>query len=175
MAVEQRRSLRDRPADSPETKPAWRSSQRREDWHRTPRGNDPFSVMGRIADHMDRWFLSRPPGGEPAWVPELETFQRGDQFVVRVDLPGLKKEEVTVDVHDEAVTIHGERRAEHEETRHGVFTSERSYGNFNRTVQLPEGASAETAKAGFVNGVLEVTVDAPPRETARGRRLEISS
>jgi HSP20 family protein len=149
--------------------------RRDDDWRRRQRGNDPFSIMGRIADHMDRWFLTRPPGGEPAWVPELETFQRGDQFVVRVDLPGLKKDEVTVDINDEALTIHGERRDEHEETRDGVFTTERSYGSFYRTVPLPEGAIAETAKAGFVNGVLEVTVDAPPRATARDRRVAISS
>lgn len=175
MAIEQRRSLRERLSDSPESRPSRPEPSRDTDWNRRPRGHDPFSIMGRIAEHMDRWFLTRPPGGEPAWVPELETFQRGGQFVVRVDLPGLKKDEVTVDVDDDTLIIHGERHDENEDSRDGVFMSERSYGNFYRTVPLPEGAISESARAGFVNGVLEVTIDAPPRETARGRRLEISS
>jgi HSP20 family protein len=67
------------------------------------------------------------------------------------------------------------RGDEHEEEREGFFASERSYGSFCRVVPLPEGAIADTARAKFANGVLEVTVDAPPREVSRGRKVEISS
>jgi HSP20 family molecular chaperone IbpA len=107
------------------------------------------------------------------WAPQLETFQRGDQFVVRADLPGLKKEDVNIEVTDDVLTIQGERRDEREEDREGYYRSERSYGSFYRVVPLPEGAISESAKAAFKDGVLEITVQAPPHEVSRRRRLEI--
>jgi HSP20 family protein len=181
MAIEQRRSLRDKLTSEPtESRPSPRAVTRRADWPDRNWRADPFSMMGRLAEQMDRWFLGRPntpwkPGGSDAWIPQVESFQRGNQFVVRADLPGLKREDVTVEIADDALTIEGERRDEHQEEREGVFTSERSYGNFCRVVPLPEGAIADSAKASFLNGVLEVTVDAPPREVSRGRKVEISS
>ena len=86
----------------------------------------------------------------------------------------MKKDDITVQLTDDALTIEGERRDEREEHREGYFRSERSYGSFYRAVPLPEGALADTAKASFTNGVLEVVVQAPPREVSRGRRLDIS-
>jgi HSP20 family protein len=70
------------------------------------------------------------------------------------------------------VTIQGERRGEKEEEREGYYRSERSYGSFCRVVPLPEGAMTEQAKANFRDGVLEITMPAPP--TSKGRRLEIA-
>jgi HSP20 family protein len=95
--------------------------------------------------------------------------------LVRADLPGLRKEDVTVEISDDSLTIQGERRDEHEEEREGLFTSERTYGSFYRVVPLPEGAIPDSGKASFKNGVLEVTVEAPPREVSRGRRIDVSS
>lgn len=130
----------------------------------------PFGALG------DRWFGRSLPG-EPSdlrmWSPQVETLQNGDQYVVRVDLPGLKREDVTVEVGDDQLIIQGERRHEREEDREGYYRSERSYGSFYRAVQLPEGAIADTAAADFRDGVLEVTITAPPREVSRGRRIEI--
>ena len=149
-------------------------------------GSDPFSMMRRFSDQMDRWFgdvgfdrdfgpwRGSKAGRMSLWSPQVEAAQRGDQFVVRVDLPGLKKNDVNVEVADNLLTIQGERRDEHEEDREGYYRSERSYGSFSRVIPLPEGAIAETAKASFKDGVLEVTVQAPPREVSRGRRVEIS-
>lgn len=182
MALEQRRSMREKLAsESSERRPATRDLSRAAAWRDRPWGSDPFSVMGRIADHMDRWFLSRPMSGTSwetrggvSWVPQVESFQRGNQFVVRADLPGLKKEDVTIEINDDTLTIQGERRDEHEEEREGIFASERSYGSFYRVVPLPDGAIPDSAKAAFTNGVLEVTVEAPPRDVSRGRRIEIA-
>jgi HSP20 family protein len=77
-------------------------------------------------------------------------------------------------INDDSLTIQGERRDEHEEEREGLFSSERIYGSFYRVVPLPDGAIPDTARAAFRNGVLEVTIEAPPREVSRGRRIEIS-
>ena len=106
------------------------------------------------------------------WAPEIEVTQQGNELVVRADLPGLKKDDVCIDVTDTDISISGERRQEEETQREGVYRSERSYGSFCRTIPLPEGAMADQAKATFKDGVLEIRMPAPPQAT-RGRRLEI--
>ena len=148
-------------------------------------GQEPFRSMHRMMDDMERAFFgggsflpsrwshqSRALSSE--WMPQIESFQKGDQFVVRADLPGLKKEDVNVEVTDDQITIEGERRDEHTEEREGYYSSERSYGKFCRTIPLPLGALADSAKATFNNGVLEVTLNTPPHEVSRGRKIEIS-
>jgi HSP20 family protein len=75
---------------------------------------------------------------------------------------------------DNAITISGERQQEHEEDRGGVYRFERSYGAFFREIPLPEGAIVDQAKASFKDGILEITVPAPPEQVSRGRRLEVS-
>jgi HSP20 family protein len=107
-----------------------------------------------------------------AWAPDVEVFQKNNELTIKADLPGLTKDEVSVNVTDEAVTIHGERKREHEEEREGYYRSERSYGSFYRVVPLPEGAISDQAKAQFRDGVLEITMPAPP--SSKGRRLEIT-
>ena len=140
-------------------------------------GRDPFAAFWEPFGLTTRNAGSLQPGRQGAgalWAPQIETFQRGNEFVVRADLPGLKKDDVKIDITDEAVTIEGERRDEHEEEREGYYRSERSYGSFYRVVPLPDGAITDSAKAHFNNGVLEIVVQAPPREVSRGRRLEIT-
>jgi HSP20 family protein len=145
-------------------------------------GGDPFGVMRRFAEEMERVFDNLGLGGglsmrgsgltPRAWAPPVEVFQRGDRLVVRADLPGLKKDDIHVEIEDDAVTIHGERRQEHEEHREGFYRSERSYGSFIRTIPLPERVEADKAEANFRNGVLEITIPAPRHEERR-RQLEI--
>jgi HSP20 family protein len=145
--------------------------------------NSPFSALQRFADEVDRMFedfgfgrrgglsLFEGDRGE-MWSPQVEVFQKDNELTIRADLPGLKKDEVSVEVTDSAVTIHGERKREHQEEQEGYFRSERSYGSFQRTVPLPEGAMSDQAKATFRDGVLEIKVPAPP--VSKGRRLEIT-
>jgi len=124
----------------------------------------PAGLIERFADEMDRifddfglgrsrvprfgssWLTSAGPGMD-VWSPNVEIFQRNSELVVRADLPGLSKDDVKVDVTDEAITIQGERRREHEDERAGVYRSERSYGSFQRVIALPEGAITDQAKA----------------------------
>jgi HSP20 family protein len=144
----------------------------------------PFRTLQRMADEMDRMFddfgLGRrwAPGGREigaqAWAPDVEVFQKNNDLTIKADLPGLKKDEVTVEVTDQAVTIHGERKRDFEEEHEGLYRSERSYGSFWRVIPLPEGAISEQAKATFRDGVLEITMPAPPASTSKGRRLEIT-
>ena len=151
----------------------------------------PFDWVDQMSEEMDRVFdrmsrdlgmprrswLSRglfsSPTREGIWAPRVEAFQKGDRFIVRAELPGLKKDDVQVELTDEALTIHGERREEHEEEREGYYQSERQYGQFHRTIPLPEGVIGESAEASFRDGILEVRMQAAPSEANRGRRLEI--
>jgi HSP20 family protein len=117
---------------------------------------------------------SSPTSGTAIWAPDVDVFHRGNELVIRADLPGLKRDDVAVEISDEAVTISGERSQEREDERGGFYRIERSYGSFYRVIPLPEGAIGDQAKAAFNNGVLEITMPAPPEQVSRGRRLEIS-
>ena len=146
-------------------------------------GGSPFNALQRMADEMDRLFDDFGFGrraaepfwrerGAGMWAPEVDVFHKNNELTIRVDLPGLKQEDVSVDVSDNEVCIHGERKHEREEEREGYYRSERSYGSFNRVIPLPDGAITEQAKANFKDGVLEITMPAPP--AGKGRRLEIT-
>ncbi|MDQ3804987.1 MAG: Hsp20/alpha crystallin family protein [Acidobacteriota bacterium] len=153
----------------------------------------PFTFMRRFSEEMDRLFEDfgfgrgwlAPSGGRDffptgfgdfgrdVWSPQVEVFEREGQLVVRADLPGLTKDDVKVEVTDGALTISGERKSEHEEKGEGFYRSERSYGSFYRRVPLPEGVNADDAHASFRNGVLEITMQAPQRQSG-ARQLEIT-
>jgi HSP20 family protein len=142
----------------------------------------PFALIRRMQEDLDRVFggaargqslASRQAQGLGEWSPAIETFQRGNDFVVRADLPGLSADDVTVEIGENEVVIAGERRYEHEEERDGVYVSELTYGGFTRIVPLPPGAIADNAKATFNDGVLEIVVPAPSQEARRGRRVDI--
>jgi HSP20 family protein len=107
------------------------------------------------------------------WSPAVEVFEKGDKLIVRAEIPGVSKEDVNVDITDDALTIEGERRQESEDRGEGFFRSERSYGRFLRTIPLPEGVDGEKAEAKFKDGVLEITLPAPKRERKRSRKLTI--
>jgi HSP20 family protein len=143
----------------------------------------PFTALRRMADEIDRMFddfglgrrWARPISGElggELWAPQVEVFQKNNELTIRADLPGLKREDVTVDITDNDVCIQGERKHEKEEEREGYYRSERGYGSFCRVIPLPEGAISDQAKANFKDGVLEITMPAPP--ASKGRRLEIA-
>lgn len=142
----------------------------------------PFSFMRRFSEEMDRLFedfgfgtLSRSTGGEISpsefgrgvWRPPIEVSTKGENLIVKADLPGLSKDDIKVECTDDAITIQGERKHERSEEREGEFHSERFYGRFFRRVPLPEGTRAEDAKAVFRDGVLEITLKAPQKEKAR--------
>ena len=156
--------------------------------HHTPRlfrrepllSTAPFRMLERFADDIDSAFGFRglgtvrsPLRTDGAWAPDVEVYQQNNELVMRADLPGLKKEDICIDVTDHEMTISGERRQEEETRRDGFYRSERTYGNFTRTIPLPDGVMTEQAKALFKDGVLEVRMPAPPEQAARGRRIEI--
>jgi HSP20 family protein len=145
-------------------------------------GFSPFRTLERFADDMTRlfddfgvgrgWRRLAEPDGILTWSPRVDVTQHKGDLVVRVDLPGMKKDDVKVNVTEDALTIHGERHREQEEERDGVYRSERTYGAFYRTIALPPGTGTDQVKASFKDGVLEIRMPAAP--SAKGRPVEIA-
>jgi len=146
----------------------------------------PFSFMRRFAEEMDQLFedfdfrrdwLAPVLGSELGagiWSPQVEMLQRNGELIVRADLPGLTKDDVKVEITDNAITIEGERHGEKEAKHEGFYRSERSYGKFYRRLPIPEGVDVKDAEATFQNGVLEVKMKASKREQQKARRLEVT-
>src|SRR5262249_8663206 len=157
------------------TREAQRPARREPMW-----ATSSFGMLDRFADEIEGLFDDFGFGRrwlEPRWgrdwmktpqrsrlqmfTPEIEVYQENNEVVVRADLPGMKREYVSVDVTESEATISGERRQEKETEHGGVYRSERNYGTFRRTIPLPEGAIADQAKATFKSGVLEIRMPAP--------------
>jgi HSP20 family protein len=137
---------------------------------------NPFSVMRRMTEEMDRAFqASNGANGDSAlWAPAVEVSQTGSQYVVRAELPGLKPDEVQIEVSEDGLVLSGERTFERDLDKGGVHRTEIRYGRFYRVIPLPDGASVDQAKAKFENGVLEVTVPLA-EETNKRRRIQVES
>jgi HSP20 family protein len=147
---------------------------RRGDWP------DPFAMFTRLAPEFadffgdTAWPTYAPVHTEAAqWLPKIDVIERDNRLIARVDLPGLKKEEVKVEVMDGYLTIFGERKYEAEEEKENFYRRERQHGTFYRALPLPEAAKVEEVKAVFDNGVLEVTVPLLVREGLTPRAVTI--
>jgi len=145
---------------------------------------EPFAMMRRMTqemDHMFERFMGRPmsvsnrwmsTAGSSQWLPSVDVSQRNNELVVCADLPGIRKEDVSVEIRNDQLTIEGERREESEQSVQGYHRAERSYGHFYRMIPLPEGVDAEHAQATMHDGVLEIKVPLP-QSNRYGRRLPI--
>ena len=105
------------------------------------------------------------------WTPAMDLVEADDHFVLKADLPGLSEADVSIEVRDNALTISGERKAEHEKRERGFYRVERSFGRFSRSLTLPEGVDADAISANFDRGVLQVTIPKP--EQRKPRRIQI--
>lgn len=123
-------------------------------------GLSPFGMMREFTEEMDRAFRGTTPALK-SWTPKVDIHKTDGALLVTAELPGLKKEEVKVEMTDTALIIEGERKLEHKEDQEGYHRFERSYGNFYRSIPLPEGATAEQVKAELTDGILKVTIPVP--------------
>lgn len=147
---------------------------------------DPFTLFRQMTSELDRvfeqplatafrWPSLRAFSGpdEERWAPQIDVFERDNRLVTKIDLPGLKKEDVKVEVTDGYLSISGERKSETETEKDNVYRCERSYGSFYRAVPLPEGAKLEDVKATFGDGVLEVSVPLSAKAGSQARTVKI--
>ena len=107
------------------------------------------------------------------WVPAMDLVEADDHFLLKADLPGLGEDDVSIELRDNALTISGERRSEHEARERGWYRVERATGRFSRSLSLPEGIDADAVTASFDKGVLEVRIPKP--EAKKPRRIAINA
>ena len=141
---------------------------------------DPFGMLRHMTKEFDRLFDEggfRVPlfgkTAKAAWTPGIDVFEKDNTLVTKIDLPGMKKEDIKVEIADGFLAISGERKTEAEEKKDDYYRCEREYGSFYRSVPLPDGAKVEDIKAMFADGVLEVTVPLPPKAVATPRTVKI--
>jgi HSP20 family protein len=147
----------------------------------SPAAHDPFSLLRQMTSELDRVFDDWPSPlfGEAVttesigWSPNVDVFERDNRLVTRVDLPGMTKEDVSVEVTDGRLSVYGERKRETEGTQDNFYRSEREYGSFYRAVPLPDGVRLEDVKATFSAGVLEVSVPLPSSPRANVKKVQI--
>src|ERR1700744_2280860 len=141
---------------------------------------EPVRELGTIQSEMNRLFNSFFDTPTPAngttfrrWIPAMDLVETDGAFVLKADLPGLSESDVNIELDDNVLTISGERKSEHEDRKAGYYRVERSYGSFRRSMTLPEGVEAESVKATFANGVLEVTVPKPVQQAPRKVQISV--
>ncbi len=141
---------------------------------------DPARDVDELQNRLARFFGLAPvratSGGEEVmtvaeWAPSVDISEDDKEWLVKADLPEVKKEDVKVSVEDGVLTVTGERKFEKEEKGKKYHRVERSYGNFFRSFTLPEGADGAKVSAEFKDGVLKVHL--PKSEKAKAKAIEV--
>ena len=119
------------------------------------------------------WLLSPRTWRAEAWMPDMDVFDKNGAMMVRVDLPGVAKDNVEVAVEGDMLVVRGQRREEREIKEEAYRCVERASGDFYRAVSLPEGARTEAIEAAYRDGVLEVTIPCATPRAAVKRKVEV--
>jgi HSP20 family protein len=146
---------------------------------RRPNVWDPLQELNDLQNRFNSLFgrtALRPGTGEETlavadWAPAVDITEDDTEFVIKAELPGLKREEVKVTVEEGVLSISGERKTEKEEKNKKFHRVERSYGSFLRSFSLPEGADAAKVNAEFSDGVLNVHLGKTPK--AQPKTIEV--
>jgi len=138
----------------------------------------PLRELEEMETHFDD-FLGRFPSPwrrlpmeEREWAPPIEMFEKEDEYIVRAELPGMKKEEIDVSVSGDTLNIKGELKSESEVKEANYYFCERASGSFFRSVTMPTGVDPAKIEASYEDGVLELTL--PKAEEVRPKKVEIS-
>jgi HSP20 family protein len=138
---------------------------------------NPFRELDEVQNRLSSFFgrFPRTTGNGdltlPAWSPQVDITEDEKEYLVKADLPEMKKEEVKVTVEDGVLSISGERKNEKEEKNKKFHRIERSYGKFLRTFTLPEDSDAKKIAAEFKDGVLKVHL--PKSPTAKPELVQV--
>ena len=133
--------------------------------------------LSTLQQEIDRLFdapltgLVRAPSFLNGWTPALDLHEDKDQFVVKAELPGVKKENIEVSVQDGTLSISGERKSEEKFKDAGAHRTERFFGRFQRTVSLPGAVAQDKVKAEYKDGVLTITL--PKTEEAKPKQIDV--
>jgi HSP20 family protein len=137
-----------------------------------------FGGLSTLRDEIDRLFdapmseLARTSQLLSGWSVDLDVYEDKDNVYVKAELPGMKKEEIDLSLHDGCLSISGERKAESAHEGAEVYRAERFFGRFQRTVTLPTPVSTDKVKAQYKDGILTVTL--PKAEEAKPKHIDVN-
>ena len=137
---------------------------------------NPFVSLQREVDRLFESFTRGLPslgGNGAALVPSMDVTETDKEIEITAELPGLEEKDVQINVSGNLLTIRGEKNAEKEQKDKNYRLVERSYGSFERTLELPEGVNADAIKADIAKGVLKVTVPKPA--PAQTKKIEVKT
>jgi len=127
-----------------------------------------------LRDEINRYFEpGTVPGGSQfnLWSPVLDVFEDKDNVIAKIELPGMKREDIDISLHEGTLSISGERKHEEKSGEGQTYRSERYHGRFQRTVVLPKSVNADQVKAVYKDGILTVTL--PKTEDAKPRQIQV--
>ncbi len=140
--------------------------------------SNPWTALPTLQNRVNRLFDDMFPEigqgddmGLMEWRPMVDTYEKDDAIVVNAELPGVNKEDISVDVKNNILTISGERKHEEDVNEDNYFRKERFYGKFQRSFTLPDNVDSEKVDAAYKDGVLEVTI--PKTEQGSTKKIEI--
>ena len=110
---------------------------------------------------------------EEVWAPAIHVMEKDDKFVAKVELPGVKDEDISVEVVGDALVVEGEKEAESEVKKKGYYYSETSYGSFSRSIPIPSNVDTDKIAATFDKGVLEV--DLPKAVQVKPKKISVTA
>jgi len=119
--------------------------------------DDPFFRIGRLSDEESMGM----------WNPAVDLYEKDEHFIIKAELPGVKKDDIKVDLKDRVLTLSGERTYDNEVKEENYYRRERSYGKFQRAFTLPAEVDPEKIKAEFKDGVLQIEVPKPENKKAK--------
>lgn len=147
----------------------------------------PITELERWFDQFDRmfdrmlarffrdfdWAIEEYGWWHRQWLPPMEVSETSDAYIIRVEVPGVKAEDIEITLQDDVLTIKGKRERSEERKDEVVHFVERSYGEFTRSFRVPTDVKVDNIKATYKDGVLEVRL--PKDETSKPRRIEVKA
>src|SRR5437899_12627000 len=138
-----------------------------------------FDRLTNLRDEIDRLFESplqqfarKPQLLNGGWGPALDVYEDKDNVTVKAELPGMKKDDIEISLHDASLSISGERKSQSKHEDAETYRSERFFGRFQRTVTLPTAVDSNKVKAQYKDGVLTVTL--PKTEEAKPKQIDVT-
>jgi len=133
-----------------------------------------FNSFDDIHHQLDQWvgsFTDETENARRGWVPAVDIFERGEDTVVRAELPDVRKEDLDLKVENNVLTLRGEKRRDETVEQEKYHRSERHYGTFTRSFKLPSTVDTSHIQARYENGVLEIVI--PKAEQAKPKQIEV--
>ena len=140
---------------------------------------DPFRDLGLLQDRMNRLFddagrtwRTDEPAATTSWSPAVDIYETEGEIVVKAELPGMERKDITLHLENNVLTLRGERRFQKETKEENYHRIERSYGNFSRSFSIPATVDEEKIRADYKDGVLKIFL--PKKEQAKPKQIRIA-